>query len=182
MEIYQPAEDSFLLSDQVKKYIPKLKNKNIKILDMGTGSGIQTKNLIDLGIKKENITAVDINPNALKEARKLKIKTIKSDLFNELKNEKYDIIIFNPPYLPEDKYDKEKDTTGGKKGDEIIIKFIKELNQHLNKKGICFLLTSSLTSNNWKKELIKQKLDIKKIGEKKLFMEKLFVWEIIKEN
>ncbi len=174
---YQPEEDSYLISECVKDYIKKLKDKNIKILDLGTGSGFQTKSLIDLGIKKENIAASDINPYALKEAKNLKVKTIKSNLFDKIKD-KYGLIVFNPPYLPENKYDKLQDTTGGKKGDEIIIKFIKNLKQHLKGNGVCFLLTSTLTPNNWKKEVKKQRLKIKKIGEKKLFMEKLFVWEI----
>ncbi|MEK6873543.1 MAG: HemK2/MTQ2 family protein methyltransferase [Nanoarchaeota archaeon] len=179
---YQPAEDSYFLSDYVKNYIEKLNNsekENIKSLDMGTGSGIQSKNLISLGIKKGNITATDINFDALKQAKKLKIKAIKSDLFEKLnKKEKFDLIIFNPPYLPENKFDKEKDTTGGKKGDETIIRFIKSLKSHLKEKGICFLLTSSLTPNTWKKETKKQKLKIRKVGEKSLFMEKFYVWEI----
>lgn len=177
---YQPEEDSYLISECVKNYIKKLnkgKKEKLKILDLGTGSGFQTKSLIDLGIKKENITASDINPYALKEAKKLKVKTIKSNLFDKIKD-KYGLIVFNPPYLPENKYDKLQDTTGGKKGDEIIIKFIKKLKKHLKKNGVCFLLTSNLTYNNWKKEAKKQKLKIKKTGEKKLFMEKIFVWEI----
>ena len=49
---------------------------------------------------------------------------------------------------------------------------------HLKENGVCFLLASTLTPNNWKKEAKKQKLKIKKTAEKKLFMEKLFVWEI----
>ena len=95
MDIYQPAEDSYLLSECVKNYIKKLNNsekENIKILDMGTGSGIQSKNLIKNKIKKENITATDINNNAIKQARKLKIKEIKSDLFSKLKNNKYNLL------------------------------------------------------------------------------------------
>ena len=169
-----------MISECVKLYIDKLKNKNIKTLDLGTGSGFQSKNLINLGIKRENITASDINNYAIKEAGKLKINVIKSDLFGKLKS-KFDLIIFNPPYLPENDYDKEKDTTGGKKGDEIIVSFIKDLKKHLNKNGVCFLLTSSLTPNTWKKEIKKQKLKIKKIKTKNIFFERLYIWEIRQE-
>jgi len=156
------------------------KNANISVLDMGTGSGIQSKNLIEIGIKKQNILAVDINEKALKQAKKLKIKTIKSDLFEKV-NRKYNLIIFNPPYLPENKYDKLSDTTGGKKGDETIIRFIKKLKSHLAKDGICFLLTSSLTpEKTWKAEAEKHNLSVKKTAEKNLFFEKLYVWKIRK--
>ena len=58
MEIYQPAEDSFLLQESLKNFLNKNKpNKNIKILDMGTGSGIQALTCLDMGFV--NITAVD---------------------------------------------------------------------------------------------------------------------------
>ncbi len=172
MKPYKPAEDSHLLAQTIKKHI---KNKNIKVLDMGTGSGIQSENLINLGIKKQNITASDINPQALKKAKALGVKTIKSNLFEKIP-QKFDFIIFNPPYLPKHKYDFACDTNGGKKGDEIIIKFIKQLPKHLEKNGKALLLTSSLTPKRWKNFLDKMK--IKKLNEKKLFFEKLFVWEI----
>jgi len=175
---YQPAEDSYLISDCVKKYVYKLKSKKIKVLDMGTGSGFQSKNIINFGIKKENISAADINAYAIREAKKLKISVIKSDLFDKIKNKKFNLIVFNPPYLPEDKYDKEIDTAGGKRGDEIITRFIQDLKSYLLPGGICFLLTSSLTPNSWKKEVKKQKLNMKKIKTKNIFFEKLYVWEI----
>ena len=168
MEIYSPAEDSYLLAEALKEF---LKNK-IKILDLGTGSGIQSKNCIENGIKKENITAADINKEALENAKKLKIKVIYSNLFSKIKG-KFDLIIFNPPYLPEDKYDIQPDTTGGKYGSEIINEFLKQASFHLTKSGKIFLLTSSLTKRinwlNYKK---------KKVAEEKLFFETLWVWKL----
>jgi len=66
-EIYQPSDDSYFLSDILKSQI---KNKNIKCLDIGSGSGIQAKTLIDLGIAPENITLEDINPKLLNSSKK----------------------------------------------------------------------------------------------------------------
>jgi len=176
MDLYQPAEDSTFLSEILKK---KIKSKSIKALDMGTGSGIQSKTLISIGIKKENILAIDINKEALNQAKKLGVKTLKSNLFESLtNNSKYDLIIFNPPYLPESEFDSEPDTTGGKNGDEVIIEFIKQLPSHLTKNGKAFLLTSSLTPEKKWKNLCKNKLKLKKIAVKKIFFEELYVWEI----
>ena len=88
---------------------------DIKLLDLGTGSGIQSKTALKAGVKKKNILASDINPEALKKL-KPKFRTIKSDLFDKIKTkDKFDLIVFNPPYLPESKYDKEKDTKSGEK-------------------------------------------------------------------
>lgn len=182
---YQPAEDSFFLAEIVKEFILKIKIKqdikNIKCLDLGTGSGIQSKNLIKLKIPKKNITAIDINSEALKQAKKLDVKTIKSNLFENLKNKSYNFLLFNPPYLPENKYDKKPDTTGGKNGDEVIIKFINQLPKHLTKQGTALLLTSSETpERKWKLESKKQKLKVNKLAIKKMFFEELYIWEITK--
>lgn len=181
MSFYEPAEDSFFLaeviSDTLKKISPK-DLKNLKAVDMGTSSGVQSKNFLSLGIKTQNITAVDINPDAIKEIKNIQIKKINSNLFTKVKG-KFDIIAFNPPYLPEHKYDKQPDTTGGKEGDETIVRFIHQLKSHLTREGVCFLLTSSLTPNaRWKAEAKKQKLKIKKLAEKPIFYEKLYVWKI----
>jgi release factor glutamine methyltransferase len=174
MEIYQPAEDSYFLAEIVKKH---LKDKNIKICDMGTGSGFQSKNLISFGVPKQNILAVDLNPQAIKNAKSLGIPLKISDLFSNIK-QKFDLILFNPPYLPQDKFDKKIDTTGGKKGDEIISKFISQLFSHLNPLGSAFLLTSSMTPDSWKKVAKINNLSFKKIATKNIFFEKLYIWEI----
>ncbi len=182
-QIYQPSEDSYLLSEALSNYISKLNKKEkqkIKILDMGAGSGILTKTLLKQGIKPENIMAADINRQALEQIKKLGVKVIKSNLFSNInKNNKFDFIFFNPPYLPEHKYDKNPDTTGGKKGNEIIIKFLKQAKKYLNKKTLILIVISSLSKP---KEVEKSAKDmgynLNKIKTKKLFFEKLYVWEI----
>ncbi len=117
MKVYSPSEDSFFLSSVLKKFT---KNKNIKILDLGSGSGIQTRTLIKLGFNPKKISLTDINSFAIKNLKKEfpSSKIIESDLFPKIKT-KFDLIIFNPPYLPENKFDKKPDTSGGKTGDEI---------------------------------------------------------------
>jgi len=174
MHIYQPAEDSLFLCEIVKAQI---KNKNINVLDMGTGSGIQSENLIKLEIPRQNILAVDINSNTLKKAKQLGVRTLKSNLFENIKD-KFDLIIFNPPYLPKHKYDSQPDTTGGKKGSEVIIRFINHLKKYLTKNGRALLLTSSITPNSLKTTAKENKLKVRKISTKNLFFERLIVWSI----
>ncbi len=168
--IYQPAEDSYLMQEVLRK---KIQNKELKLLEIGIGSGIQLMTAKDLGVK--NILGVDINTEAVSYCKKLGFKAIKSYLFEKVKG-KFDLIIFNPPYLPEDsKEDKESQlaTTGGKKGSELINKFLTQSKKHLAKDGKIFLLVSNLTKGikwrNWKK---------KKVAEKKIFFERLIVWEL----
>jgi len=189
--MYKPDADSFLLSEAINQKITGLSKQNpeIKFLEIGCGSGIQLDTALDSSIKKENIYGVDINAKDVKHCRKKGFNVIKSDLFSEINSlrywpKKFDLIVFNPPYLP---FDKEKDslepkdsqleTTGGIQGSEIINKFLREAKSYLNENGKIFLLTSSLTREieweGWKK---------KKIAEKKLFFEKLWVWEVWKSN
>lgn len=173
-DIYIPSEDSYLLSETLEKFLLSRK-KEIKILEIGCGSGIQLQALNNFGIKKENIFSCDINKEAVKRCKKLGFNSIHSDLFKEIKG-KFDIIIFNPPYLPLDEREPEQSqlaTTGGKKGSEIINKFLKQAKPHLNKKGKIILLTSSLT-----KGIIFKGYHKKLLAEKSLFFEKLYVWEL----
>jgi release factor glutamine methyltransferase len=178
-KIYEPAEDSFLLSETLGEKIPNLleKNSDLKLLEIGSGSGINLKTALSLGIKKENIFSCDISFEAVEHCKKLCFNCVESDLFENFEeNAKFDLIIFNPPYLPADKNEPEKsklETTGGKRGNEISLKFLKQSKNHLEENGKIFLITSSLA-----KEINFEKLGWKseKIGGKKLFFEELVVW------
>ena len=184
MEIYQPAEDSYLLSETLTNYLKnKIKNKEINqefsILDMGSGSGIQAETCKKLGFS--DVLCVDINKEAIDYLKSKKLKSIKSDLFNNIDG-KFDLIIFNPPYLPEDKKEPEDsklNTTAGKKGYEIIIKFLKQAKSHLNKNGVILLLFSSFSQP----KIIIEKAkglgySLKQLSNQKLFFEELYVCEL----
>jgi len=173
--MYNPEEDSYFLQEQLRKYL-KNKNKNLRILDTGSGTGIQAETCLQARFK--NVLASDIDNESLMLLKKKNIPALKSNLFSKIKS-KFDLIIFNPPYLPENKYDKLQDTTGGRKGDETILKFLMQAKTHLTSNGKILLLISSLTPKDRISKLI-QKLNYKKIktAEKKLFFETLEVWFI----
>ena len=65
--IYQPAEDSYLMSGILKEQIPSLlqENSNLKFLEIGAGSGIHLETAYNSGIKKENIFSSDINKDSV---------------------------------------------------------------------------------------------------------------------
>jgi release factor glutamine methyltransferase len=82
-------------------------NSNLKLLDIGTGSGC-----IAIGLKnnltQSQVTAFDISEDALLIAQKnaelnnLKINFEQVDILKNLNlNEKWDVIVSNPPYIPE---------------------------------------------------------------------------------
>lgn len=167
--IYEPAEDSFLL----KKYV--LKYSRGKVLDIGCGSGIQALAALE---KTKEVLAVDINKEAVDYCRKKGINAIYSDLFSNIKG-KFDVIIFNPPYLPEESKepkDSKLITTGGKEGYELLEKFLEKAKDYLNKDGIILFVCSSLTGNV-KKLLKKYKYKFELLEKEKLFFEELYVYK-----
>jgi len=170
MTVYQPREDSHLM----KKYLEKQDLENKKTLDIGTGSGIQA---ITMAKKNAEVTATDINPEALKKAEEkaqkqgLSIEFKESDLFQNI-NQKYDIITFNPPYLPGEKgIGDEEIWRGGETGLEITEKFLEQLKNHLNSGGYGLTIISSKT--DWKKTRDKHGLEI--IDSKKLWFETVYL-------
>lgn len=176
--IYSPEEDSYLLEKVIKKNIPKIiaNNPKIKFLEIGIGSGIQLLAAEKSGIKKENILGVDINIEAVKKCKELGFSCVKSNLFENVKG-KFDIIVFNPPYLPEDNLPEDEEskmiTTGGKLGSEIINKFLIDAKPYLNDKGKIYLLVSSLT-----KDVDFLDYNKKILAKEKLFFEKLVVYQL----
>ncbi len=180
MSIYAPSEDSYLMSQILKEKLPQLliENPYLKFLEIGAGSGIHLETAKNLGIKKENIFSSDIDKKAVSHCNLLGFNCINSDLFENIKG-KYNLIIFNPPYLPEDSREPKSSrlaTTGGKKGNEIILRFLKQAKNFLEEDGKIFLITSSLSRNvNFEKLGYKSK----EIGCEKLFFERLCIWELI---
>ncbi|MAG26682.1 hypothetical protein CMI47_14165 [Candidatus Pacearchaeota archaeon] len=174
MTVYQPAEDSYFLQVQVKKL-----SKNKSVIDIGSGGGIQSLSALKSGAS--SVLATDIDPVSIKHLKSLNIPVLKSNLFEKIKG-KFDLIIFNPPYLPQDKCEpkeSQKATTGGKRGDEIILKFLKQAQKHLNKNGSILLLLSSQTPTARIFPLITALgLHKKLLSKKKLFFETLYVYQI----
>ena len=106
-DVLIPRPDTEILVEEVIKIAKKIKAKNI--LDMCTGSGAIAVSLAKY-LDNVEITAVDISTKTLNVAKKNaknnevenKITFIESNLFENIVNEKYDIIVSNPPYIKKD--------------------------------------------------------------------------------
>lgn len=206
-DVYEPEDDSFLLSKYVKKTISKDDN----VLEIGIGSGIQSETALN-EIKKKNgngvVVGVDINPNAVDYCKKSKYTLegyfYESNLFEILKNNKFDfekkilkkeksvekdnkfdLIIFNPPYLPDEKDAEEIKyiTTGGKNGYEIIDLFMRDVSKFLKNDGKILLVFSSCTNKEKVNEIIDNYLfKFELLEEKSIFFEKLYCYKIEKRE
>ena len=148
-----PRPDTEILVEEVIKIAKKINAK--KILDLCTGSGAIAVSLAKY-IDGSQITATDISRKALSIAKlnavnnnvEDKITFVSSDLFQNIPEEKYDIIVSNPPYIKRrviQKLDKEvrKETIialdGGDDGLNFYKKIIDNAYEYLKYKGyLCF--------------------------------------------
>lgn len=102
-----PRFETEELVEQVVEYTKDLNKDKIKILDLGCGSGAIGLTLKRI-LKDSEVTLTDISKDALEVAKlnannlNLDVTFIESDWFSNVKLEKYDIIVSNPPYIRTD--------------------------------------------------------------------------------
>ncbi len=149
--VYIPAEDSYLLADNLEI------EKGQSVLEIGTGSGVVAMYASRL---TDRITVTDINFDACELARKNfeennieNIEILFGNLFEPVKNRKFDVILFNTPYLPTEEGEVLEDTInyafdGGINGRKVIDMFLNEVGNHLNDGGTVQLIQSSLSGND----------------------------------
>jgi release factor glutamine methyltransferase len=154
------------------------------VLDMGTGSGHQAL----VAAQKKSVTsvlAVDINPKSVSTCKKInnpKITCKKSNLFSAVK-EKFDTIIFNPPYLPQEGKERILALEGGKQGHEIIEQFLDEVHQYMNINGRILLVFSTHSKPDLIYQILDRNLlDYERVAAQKHFFEELFVYIITKRT
>jgi release factor glutamine methyltransferase len=155
--VYKPSDDSFLSAQMIAECLPFLDEAKSNVIDVGTGSGILGLVAANF-MKKGHIIFLDVDENALKLAaenfdlnrKKLNVvaRFIKSDLFSKIpKGMKFGMIIFNAPYLRNEKPDEEMEYnpwSGGTTGIEVSVRFLSEAREHLDDKGIIIINASSL--------------------------------------
>jgi len=140
-QVYQPEADTYLLLDAAKKEV----KPGDRVLEVGTGSGLISRELAQIAA----VVATDINPHAVLCARCSGLDVVRSDLFSGIRGT-FDLIIFNPPYLPtqpEERLDDwlEYALDGGEIGRVVIERFAAEAGRVLAPGGRILLLISSLT-------------------------------------
>ena len=148
--VYIPAEDSYLLADNLE-----IKSGQ-SVLEIGTGSGIVAMYASKL---TDNVTVTDINSDACLLAEKnfkdngiKNIEILFGNLFEPVEDRKFDVILFNTPYLPTEECEVLDDTInyafdGGLNGRKVIDIFLDEVGNHLNDGGIVQMIQSSLSGN-----------------------------------
>ena len=190
-EVYEPAEDTFLLIDVID-----IKPEDF-VFEIGTGTGIIGLYCAMIGA---DVICSDINPYAIELTKrnflvnqnllKGNFEVRNGSFFSVLdKYEKFDKIIFNPPYLPTKSKDIvggsgwfDKAVNGGTDGLLQTQKFIKHLSKYLKKEGAGYFVFSSLSDRKKLDYIIsKAGLDLEILKRQNFDDEQLDICKIIKK-
>jgi release factor glutamine methyltransferase len=143
-DLYEPAEDSLLLADAAVEAV----DGDDLVLDVGTGSGFVGARIHDdVGAR---VVGSDLNPHACRRARDAGIEAVRADLVDPFRDSVFDVVTFNPPYLPADAAAARDDwmevaLTGGDTGRAVIDPFLDSVGRVLAPDGDVLLLVSTLT-------------------------------------
>jgi release factor glutamine methyltransferase len=124
---------------------PELIPGHAEVLDMGTGSGVCA---VFAARCAQRVVAVDINPAAVRCARanvllnalESRIDVLQGDLFAPLAERRFDVVLFNPPFVlgtPRDDADRAWRST------DVAQRFAGELKGHLKPSGFALVLLST---------------------------------------
>jgi len=210
MTVYEPQEDSFLLQKFVKKYSKGLvldmgtgsgiqaqtaaeKADLVLGLDIDKDAvkyckkNIQEKNVHFFKsnlfqIFEENFFFYDPVEKRIEVYDKKKIKDKEQLRVLVKKPIKFDLIIFNPPYLPQELKERDIALEGGKKGYEVLERFLNKVGDYLKPEGRAVILFSSFTNRQRINDCI-HKNDLKyiELEKKHIFFEDLYVYYITKK-
>lgn len=142
-DVYQPAEDSYLLARTATPHVESTDT----ILDVGCGSGVVAAHM--RASTNACVVGVDRNPIACRTTRDRGVPVVCGDLVTPFVTDQFDVVVFNPPYLPTDPGAAddwmEIAIGGGPQGRAVIERFLSTVGRVLTPAGRVFLLVSSVT-------------------------------------
>ena len=151
-------------------------------LDMGAGSGICS---VVAARSARRVVAVDINPEAVRCTRinavlnrvEDRIEVLQGDLFAPLGGRRFDVILFNPPFLqrePRDDADRAWAST------DVAQRFATSLGAHLNPGGAALMLLSSFGDPNlFLEPLREQGFAVSELATREFVNERLAIFRIV---
>ncbi|MBZ3935500.1 HemK2/MTQ2 family protein methyltransferase [Methanimicrococcus blatticola] len=200
-DVYEPAEDTFLMAECAVSEFSKFQTVNKSnvvgressdklnengnenfVLEVGCGSGFVSA-FLQNNIPDLHLTAVDINPAAVLCAQMNGVRAIESDMFEIFEKQPlgFDMILFNPPYLPTSDDEKVSGMLnyafdGGISGRDSIDRFLSEVGAYLKDGGFFLLLISSITGlDEVTAEMKKNGFFAEVVGTDKVSFEELIV-------
>lgn len=144
--VFRPPSDAHLLADVLREHAA-----GADVLDLCTGSGVLAVASALAGAR--SVTAVDVSRRAVLTARLngllngVRIDTRRGDLFAAVGDERFDVIVANPPYLPavaEEPRGLQRATEAGSDGRRFIDELIDRAPDHLRPGGVLLIVHSSV--------------------------------------
>jgi release factor glutamine methyltransferase len=176
--MYAPSDDTFLLADCIRQYSGR------RALEIGVGSGL----LLDILEKNfAYVAGSDIDLQALQHCKQQKIPSahvllVCCDAGSAFGTGKFDLIVSNPPYLPNDDDNNnilDPTVHGGPTGIELTVHFINSALPLLAGDGKLLIVISSFANSSaLDKVVLENNMHKKVVKEKRLFYETLSIVEL----
>lgn len=202
-KVYEPYEDSFLLLDAIEEdldYVTTHYAKGSLCLEIGTGSGIVTAFMHKNALPSGMFITTDVNLHACNSSLSTSaenggtryLDTLRTDLAAGLRSHVADILLFNPPYVPNEAVPDRPETDdddrwvdlaleGGPDGMEVTNRLLDSLDDIMSPTGSAYILfcernkpdqvAARMQSNGW---------TATKIVHRKAGWEVLSVWRFTK--
>lgn len=179
-DVYPPSGDTYLLLDSIRI------TSDDEFLEVGCGAGLITLKgaerarsaiSIDVSIDAVRNTKENLRRNGLDQ----NCAVFQSDLLSSIDSStKFSLIVFNPPYLPDDDMSTNLDHAliGGHTGAEVTQRFIPQAANHLIKGGRMYVVVSTLADSEaiWK-TMSDCSLSVEIVSEEPQFFEKIQVFK-----
>lgn len=160
----------------------QLLNGDSEILDMGTGSGVCA---VFAAKHARRVVAVDINAaavrcagiNALLNHVEHKIDVRQGDLFEPVRDERFDAILFNPPFVHADSRD---DRDRAWRSNDVAPRFAAGLSTYLKPGGYALVVLSTFgDAREFLEEFRKQNFQISVLAERRFVNERLTIFRVV---
>jgi release factor glutamine methyltransferase len=147
--VFRPISDTWLLAGALRELAP-----GARVLDVCTGSGALAVTAALAGAG--DVTAVDVSRRAVLTAglnarlNGVAVRARRSDLFAQLHDQRYDVIVCNPPYVPDPSGDRlpargpQRAWDAGHDGRVILDRLIAQAPRHLHPSGALLVVHSEL--------------------------------------
>jgi len=172
LDVYEPAEDSFLLLDALESDIDQIKRSKPSLcLEIGSGSGVVITALAaSIGSSATAYIATDINPQACQATSKtahlnnVNVECVQTDLVDGLfprLTGQVDVLLFNPPYVVTSSEEVNQSWiaaswAGGANGTEVLDRLLPSIPHLLAKDGVFYLV---VIKENKPEEIVNKLLD-----------------------
>jgi len=172
-EVYLPSEDTATLARVLRSY------RGGRVLEIGFGSGAVLRSLVP---RFELVVGRDVISVAQAVAAKGDADAVLADRATCFREAVFDVVAFNPPYLPSERIE-DRAVDGGRGGLDVPLAFLEDALRVLKPEGrVVLLLSDEADLDEFKKSCGRRKLRVEEKVREGLFFENLFVFEVSRED